>query len=333
MFEKAGCFSVKHNWGGSTIFQIYLNNIAYTVTGSQLEENKWYHIAATYSASEKKIKIYLDGSLDQELSIPDNLPGYNIDQNNNVVKSWVAAAGSGTRNMLLDDLVLYSKALTEDEILKLRDNQELLLSLQFEESAGAIAYDQSPNKNDQIMSSGSERVEGKTAQSLKLTRGEYLKSIVTPAPIKKGLTLAGWINITEKGVQMNSWMLSKSSCFSLKHNWGGSTSFTINLGTKQFSVSGSYLAENTWYHITAIYDSKTTIMRLYLNGVEESSLNISELPVSEQPETYELPDSNVNILTNISGDSSNTSREIIYDDLRIYNYTISQDLINSLYNN
>jgi len=85
-------------------------------TGSKpIEENKWNHIAVTWNSADNMHQIYINGKLDS--SGPQTGKGINRkSQKSLTIGGQVAGPDPRFFNGLIDDVAIYSKVLTEEEI-------------------------------------------------------------------------------------------------------------------------------------------------------------------------------------------------------------------------
>ena len=94
-------------------------------------------------------------------------------------------------------------------------------------------------------------------------------------------------------------------------------------GRQVFIINGG-ITLNNWYHVVAIFDGINNQMKLYVNGKEKHSTNISD------PGT-------VTNNSNFSIGSYNASQDWFFpgqiDDVRVYNYALTSEQIKTVYNN
>ncbi len=83
-------------------------------TGVAFEKDKWYHIAATYKNGDK-IKIYVNGTFNNETSIPSITLNPQTDYIRIGVAQNIASAGEWF-NGAIDEVAIYNRALGPEEI-------------------------------------------------------------------------------------------------------------------------------------------------------------------------------------------------------------------------
>ncbi|MYF99129.1 LamG domain-containing protein [Candidatus Poribacteria bacterium] len=99
--DKRVEFSIRANPGGNDTFA------KFAITGDQM--NKWIHIATAYSATEKKIRFYINGELNAENDWGGN-PGV-LDPGR--IGDW---GGSRQWQGLIDEFAIFNTVLSEGDI-------------------------------------------------------------------------------------------------------------------------------------------------------------------------------------------------------------------------
>lgn len=82
-------------------------------TGFTPQSNEWYHLVTTYTSSSNSWKIYIDGSLNNQTIFGVGL----FDKTNNWQIGY-AYGGTGF-NGSIDEVRIYNRALSEDEVTRL----------------------------------------------------------------------------------------------------------------------------------------------------------------------------------------------------------------------
>jgi hypothetical protein len=91
--------------------------------GTEIMEDVWYHVAGVYSQGDGYIKTYVDGNLDRQLATTEELgasPGTFY------IGCEPFNTGSYNFNGVMDDVRLYNKALTQNEIMETMRGNSLL---------------------------------------------------------------------------------------------------------------------------------------------------------------------------------------------------------------
>ncbi len=94
--------------------------------GTEIMEDVWYHVAGVYSQGDGYIRTYVNGNLDRQLATTEELgasPGTFY------IGCEPFNTGSNNFNGVLDDVRLYNKALTQDEIIETMRGNPLLAGI------------------------------------------------------------------------------------------------------------------------------------------------------------------------------------------------------------
>ena len=159
---------------------------------------------------------------------------------------------------------------------------------------------------------------GKIGSCYSFNTGKYL-AVTRPVAITKEISYSCWVKIS-------SWNSATFDCImtidtgtawkdcraTLCRN-GSSTNLTWNIANGSSSSrinSNTSLSLNTWYHIACTYNG--TKLRIYVNGVEDNSLDTSLIPNYDSAKLY-IGSSNGNIHY-LNG---------FLNDVRIYNHCLS----------
>ena len=159
---------------------------------------------------------------------------------------------------------------------------------------------------------------GKIGSCYSFNTGKYL-TVTRPVAITKEISYSCWVKIS-------SWNSATYDCImtidtgtawedcraTLCRN-SGSTNLTWNIANGSSSSrvnSNTSLSLNTWYHIACTYDG--TKLRIYVNGVEDNSVDTSLIPNYDSAKLY-IGSSNGNIYY-LNG---------FLNDVRIYNHCLS----------
>lgn len=191
----------------------------------------------------------------------------------------------------------------------------------FDESEGTTAADSSGNGNNGVIQVGPkwQPSGGKFGGALKFDGdGDYVKIVnERPFDTTSQITVAAWVNIASINTEWtaivtkgdSAWRLSTESNNPICH-------FAINSSTR---VSGQRRVEpGQWHHVAGVYDGKQ--MRIYIDGtLDASEPSDSGIATNDQP-VY------------IGENSEQPGRfwHGLIDDVRVYNYAISESDIAGL---
>ncbi len=85
-----------------------------------MQTNTWYHVVGTFD--EKNLRVYLDGVLKGEKAVPANGPV--MIWNDNPLEFGGRGTGENAYKGLMDELVVYDRAITEDEVVKVMNARD-----------------------------------------------------------------------------------------------------------------------------------------------------------------------------------------------------------------
>ena len=159
---------------------------------------------------------------------------------------------------------------------------------------------------------------GKIGSCYSFDTGKYL-TVTKPASITKEISYSCWVKISSWNSAMFDCIMTIDTgtawkdCRATLCRNGGSTNLTWNIANGSSSSrvnSNTSLSLNTWYHIACTYDG--TKLRIYVNGVEDNSVDTSLIPNYDSAKLY-IGSSNGNIYY-LNG---------FLNDVRIYNHCLS----------
>ena len=278
--------------------------------------NTWTYLLGTYDGS--KLRFYINGSLIGTTSVTGTLP--DAPQINGKFGST-----NGTMYFYqgkLDETRIYNRALSPAEVKDLYNYAPgPVAHWSFDEGSGLSAADKSGNGNTGTLATAPATptwTSGKYGKGLSFDGGDYVSRADTDSlSITKSFTISSWVKPTS---------LTDTGPIVAKDTSGGKRSFYLNININKFralisSDGGSTLiyrdsatafSVNTWYYVSAVYDSAGQTLNMYVNGVLDNGIISAAVPTS-------IYDGNADI--NIGFDSS-LSKYLSgqLDDVRIYNY-------------
>lgn len=161
---------------------------------------------------------------------------------------------------------------------------DLWLGMGFEEGAGSLVFDISPNQNDGVIDGSVARVEqGRFGEALEFSGSGGVVDLENLDIPGDSVTLASWIYADSFSIH-DARIISKASGVDEEdHYWMLSTirSGGIKLrfrlktegGVTQTLIGSSVLPSGTWVHVAATFDGSQ--MRLYVNGQLDGALSHS----------------------------------------------------------
>ena len=86
-----------------------------------LKKDNWYHVVGTFDGEE--IRIYVDGKLEGQKAVPANGPVMIWNDNN--LEFGGRGTGVNAYKGLLDELIVYDRALTEEEVVEVMNSKDI----------------------------------------------------------------------------------------------------------------------------------------------------------------------------------------------------------------
>ena len=278
----------------------------------------WHHAAGTFDGEQ--LKIYVDG----ELSVTtDHVGGISPDTYNVAIGTNTQSGGRFSES-IVDEAKIYSRALSEGEILYLAGfrapvdpgTDGLVAHYAFENDT----TDSSGNGLDGTIIGDATFAEGVKGMALNLDGDDYVDcGGIDEFSFVDAMTLSTWVNIRSvttawmaiaaKGE--NAWRLAVS-------NETTTLEYAFSGGTRgwQAATTATELAFDEWYHVAATYDA-TVGATVYINGVVDAS----------NPDTGGI---DVNQFPLLIGDNPEATGRLfdgMLDEIMIYNRALSQEEI------
>jgi hypothetical protein len=308
------------------------SDISQVVSDTKLILETWYHVAAVYSTNgtTATMKLYINGQLDSTLtgakvSVKDSSSPLSIGSNGN--------HGTNVRMKgRIDDLRLYSGALTNEEVtaLSLTPTTATLVS----------RYDFEGNLQDSkggyTASVGGGTVNFETATTPSGAQSGVFNSSYATVPdnaaqsFTDSFSITSWIYLTGEPTHQNHIVAKWGAGFPYRAYCLGYMTSThptpANRKRLQFNVSRdgdsgtsvsqvtskSTLSLNTWYHVAAVYKKSGTTagMELYINGQLDATLNGAVTSVHDSASPLSIG--------SFTDHESNVRMKGKIDDLRLY---------------
>ncbi len=291
----------------------------------------WHHLAIVYDKSQtggNAVAFYVDGifqSPNWSLSASTNTNSFG----NEPVYLFSRAGKSKFSSGEVNELRLYSQALTPAEIQQIYNGMELGLSspsglvaaYAFNEGSGSTVTDASGNGNNGTISNATWTTAGRYGDALVFNGMNSTVTVNDAASLHltSAMTIEAWVNSTFLTSTFRDVIAKGNDNYHLEasstrngHPAGGATIGPLDV----IAYGTTVLSLRTWTHLAVTYDG--TALRLYVNGVLESTLpDRGTISTSTNP-------------LQIGGDS-------IYgryfagtiDEIRIYNTALAQSQIQS----
>jgi hypothetical protein len=292
-----------------------------------ISEDIWTHVALTYDGSA--MKMYKNGVCEASLSASGNLLLADSSSNESFYigknTDW-----SGYYDGRIDDVRIYSRAVSADEIASIWSQGSLVGYWQLDETGGTTAHDSSGNDNDGTlfnMDYWHAWCTGHVGGALDFDGyNDYVRVYDNSTfDIANKITLAAWIN-PDNG---SSWKTIASKFAHVPYCRKDLYWFIYNnkIGaclagpcwdnwTPDVSIS-----TGVWTHVALIYDGSA--LKMYKNGVSAATTSASGNLMLAQ---YS---SNESFYLGRNNDWGYNGR---LDDIRLYGWSLSDTQIEAIYN-
>ncbi|MEL6133960.1 MAG: LamG domain-containing protein, partial [Bacteroidota bacterium] len=289
-------------------------------SNSAIPDNTWTHVA--YIKEDNELKIFINGTLDNS----QTLTGKTI--SNDGPMTFGGSNQGQSANLMMDDIMIYDRALTEEELADMVSGQDDQSQLAWwplhvdgkdhiDDANGLV-------KNGPVFQEDS--VRGKVVEF------DGLNDIIE-IPHKpqlnvgregKPFTMSVWVKLLEGATGSDRDLIHKGTTnnernLMLRLNGADNRvqyRMTTDLSFGQGGTSVTPLTINAWTHLTYVYESG--VLKLYMNGKLDHSSAISGTPAMNEGSIY-LGDSPW-----MPGTKSQMS------DLRLYGRALSDSEILSL---
>ena len=324
-------YGLKHQDSNNIEFVIYDDWWYYVWFSVDTSFNDdWHHLAGTYDGSQ--LKLYVDGELEAnspyEGSIAGSTFNVNIGRNAEITDRFYDG--------LIDDVVIFSRALDGTEITDLKNNggasfigdPNLSALWELDESSGVTAYDSSGNGIDGSLEPSSplwQPAGGQLDGALEFdgfndcvfipneSRFDITNQVTVSAWIKVNAFERDWQSVVTKGD--SAWRLHR-----LRDT--NSIAFHCNLYPDSWGAEGSINVNNgQWHHVAGVYDE--TQAYLYVDGVlDNSEAAVGLIGTNDYP-----------VMIGENAEQPGRFWNGLIDDVRIYTCALGPSEVYQLYSN
>ncbi len=321
----------KGGWGaGTNDFGMYFqstNNICYISSGVTAGQNRcvsntytplntWSHVVLVWDLTT--YRLYINGTqVDQGAkTIHPNTAGYNLEFGHN--------ASGYLFDGKIDNIRMYNRALSTYEITAMYNYAPAAIAhWKFDDASGTSAQDASGNGNSGILTSGPVWTGGMYNGAVNFPAATSRVAITdipnSPLDIYQ-LTMSAWTN-RSAAPSSQSRIINKGDTYALYFQTPNTLiCYTANLSPG--SVSYTLPTLNKWVHIACTISNNTKT--LYVDGVNVASGSFTG--------TIPFNDNELTIGNYVSAGSTYWFNGSI-DDVRIYNYPMTQIQIQKVMNN
>ncbi|MCI0541009.1 MAG: LamG domain-containing protein [Verrucomicrobiales bacterium] len=330
MLLSKGANGTQYNlreFANSVRFRVQVNGVIsdLEVPYPEFLDGVWYHVAGVYNGST--MQVFVNGS-----------PAGNVLARNGPISSDTEGVAMGKRSGstlnffsgILDDVRIYNRALSTDEIAALAGLTDPRIALglvghwRLNDEQGAQAADASGYNNHGILTDGPVWTTGKFVGGLYFEGVDDFVDVADSASLNptSALTLAAWFN--SDNVAAGAMLLSKGANgtqYNLRE-FASSLRFRVRTSGVINDLQVPYaFTDGVWYHVAGVYDGSK--MQVFVNGAPVGNVLARTGPIS--PDTVGVA------LGKRSGSPINYFNGTL-DDVRIYNRALSADEIAALTN-
>jgi len=330
-----GLVSDYNNWNGSRNFilgyetpadtlRFYVGDGANTdfISSSGFTQDVWHFVCGVFRGGTE-LSLYIDNNKATKSTTITNI-GSGQSPVSNIGGYAYAPSFDGS----IDDVRIYNRALSDDEIRQLYNQKKPVLEMKFDEGSGTVAHDESFNHNDGTFVGNTAWTTGKFGTAISSANGGYVNAgSGASLNLSQALSISTWIYPTAEHVgyavqPIAKWTGDGSAENYVLYYFGTTSGINRRLmfyGTRDGvwgNLSDSYeVSLNTWYHIELVYNSLQGGL-LYVNGNRVGGYSGGGV----------LATNNVSLV--IGNDFPGS-----IDNLLIYNYARTADEVLTDYNN
>jgi type II secretory pathway pseudopilin PulG len=286
----------------------------------------WYHVAATWDGV--KVRIYVDGILD---NFPPDVRHGTIGTDTRPLCIG-GRLGEDYFNGIIDNVRIYNRALSDDEIAQLAGTRAGLMGQwKFDEGSGQIATDSSGNSNDGQLGSSA----GPDASDPTWTTDPLMGSVLSfdgsddyitgigDCPTGS-FTVAGWAKDTGPIIG-NKWSVLYSADQEIWFGVDREASQTVWLdvggnGKGACTTPGTW-TRDVWHHLAGTWDESK--VHIYIDGVD---MSITKYGNPENPQAKPA------VIGAWSTHTKDETWDGLLDDVRIYHRALTETEIQAIYN-
>lgn len=287
------------------------------IPSSYLSNDTWYFVSVTANATTSK--IYLNGQLIDTGSGTTVRIGPNLTIGTRYTQS---AYFEG----YMDNIVIYDYVRDQTQIAWDYNRGGPVGWWKLDETVGSTAHDSSGNGHNGTLGTGTSAptwTTGKLSNALSFDgTSKYVQIADNDAYSTSDMSLSLWFKDTDDAATFHG-LISK---YSSSADWllrirNDVLNFSQD-GGANFLAGTTLVNDNQWHHVVATYDSTTDSRVIYLDGKVEAS----------DTDSNNIPNTSNYILIGIDYTvSSGRNMNGLIDDVRIYNYALTPELVKTLY--
>jgi hypothetical protein len=323
----------------------------YHTSADAVPTNQWSHVVSSYNGDTDTLKIYINGEVTKVVT---GITGDGAENSNPLVIGGYSAA-TRSSDGIVDDVRLYNRALSADEIKRLyktgattkfgvsnsvgtlKEGLEAHWTFDGKDTFSASTADVSGNANHGTLVNGPKIAIGKLGQALEFDGvNDYINAGTIPnMDFRNSYSISLWVKLDIFGDPDSNCGDDRATLFMKQNaNWGvdirtGPASNSIQFvcydssNVVGHSMSKQSLSPNVWHHVVGIHDSVDESSYLYVNGelVGTDTAAVCTKDVS----------ANNLYIGAIDVNCTDDFTDGTIDDLRIYSRNISADEVKRLY--
>jgi len=312
------------------------DNYYSALAGTNVADNKWHHVAGTFSASDQKMRIYIDGVLEDtstHVFVDMPVPTYAV------IGAVLKDTNPQYFDGLIDDVRAYDRALTATEISKLYEetegtfnssqNNQLtdglvgMWSFNGPDVSGSTVYDRSGSGNNGTITGANPTI-GKVGQALNFDGSDYI-NVGNDASlnITDAITVSLWVKPNSSSGQQGlvSDSAGWSNHFHMYLRDGADAQYAWGISNAEYFRTGN-MKVGEWQHIVGTYSEVTSEAFLYVDGESIASGNWTGEIVTTINDLYLGRAPGIAVPVTLNGS---------IDEVRIYDRALSADEVKQLY--
>ena len=328
-------------------FLININGSYYSASypSSNLSNNTWYHAAGSYDGTT--VRLFLNGSnIGTTASISNTIT-------QNTAKLCIGSESAATNcyaengffSGKIDDVRIYNYARTPAQIAYDYNKGAPIGWWKLDECQGSIAYDSSGVGNTGVIvigSSGSQNsigtcqigtsaawtngASGKINSSLNFDgTDDYISIPDSPSLTTPEITIAAWVKSNNNGDPYQR-IVDKTYNQEYAFFLGSTGTIGVSLVTNTSSIDSSLLpnaiTDTNWHHIAFSWSAATKKVTVYVDGVAKTNTTLNGDRIADSNNPLIIGD-RVGLDRSFNGQ---------LDDVRIYNYALTNEQIKQVYN-
>ncbi len=290
----------------------------HTLEGGKLTD-EWQFVVGTWDGTY--LKLYINGELVKQT---DKFAGYSVAESTESLWIGGMAGEERTVNGIIDEVRIYNRALTEEEIKAIYENNTfiqdgLIAFWRFDEGKGNIAHD-----SHHIVYESHQESSG-FGKALSFDGvDDYVEITEAVGKPLKDFTLVTWVKTTYSGERRMIVSAGNDWDYHLDMRpWGAARVQYYDGANWHSAESTSLINDGRWHHVAGTYGliNGKLLLRIYVDGILEEEKEVTSYPRDTGPRVR------VGVSQGAPIDFWNGT----IDEVRIYNRALSEEEIKQIY--